>query len=260
MSDTGKWGDLAPRVASGLAMVAVGAVALWLGGYVFAALGVLIGGLAVWELMRMVRPRHETAARQEAALAGFALAAALFVPGGVAVIILGLLLIVLIGRTGKYPLIVGGYTALIFLGVYGLVTLRNEGGLPPALWLVGVVIATDIAGYFAGRIIGGPKFWPKVSPKKTWAGIIAGWIAAALVSLWYASAYEHSVSLMMLAGAVLSFASQMGDAAESAIKRKMKIKDSSNLIPGHGGVMDRFDAMLGASVAVTLWLMVAGLG
>ena len=117
-TDSGKWGDLGPRVVSGLAMIAVGAVALWLGGYVFAALGVLIGGLAVWELVRMVRPAHEAAARQEAALAGFALAAAVFVPGGVAVIVLGLLLIVLIGRTGKYPVIVGGYTVLIFLGVY----------------------------------------------------------------------------------------------------------------------------------------------
>lgn len=114
------------------------------------------------------------------------------------------------------------------------------------LWLVALVIATDTAGYFAGKTIGGPKFWARISPKKTWAGTIAGWIAAALVGLLFGG-----VGLMVIS-ALVAFASQMGDAAESALKRHTGIKDSSNLIPGHGGVFDRFDAMMGAALVVTV--------
>jgi phosphatidate cytidylyltransferase len=106
---------------------------------------------------------------------------------------------------------------------------------------------SDVAGYFAGRMLGGPKFWPRVSPKKTWSGTIAGWIGAALVgaiwAAWLDAGWETigiSVALAMMA--------QMGDIAESAVKRKVGVKDSSNLLPGHGGLFDRFDAMLGAAL------------
>jgi len=254
---SGKWGDLAPRVLSGVAMIAVGAVAIWAGGFVFMALGVLIAGLMMWELVSMIRPGHAVAAKQEAAVAALAFAIALFVPGGVAAIILGLLLVVMIGRTGRFPGLTGAFTAAIFLGAYGLVTLRNNGGLDLAVWLIAIVVVTDIAGYFAGRLIGGPKFWPRISPKKTWSGTVAGWIGAALVSAWFYSQLSYSIWIIP-AGVVLSFASQMGDVAESALKRRLKVKDSSNLIPGHGGVMDRFDGMMGASLAVSLWGMLAG--
>lgn len=257
-TDGGRWGDLAPRVMSGVAMIALGAVAIWAGGYIFAALGVLIAGLMTWELVRMIRPGHVGAAQQEAVVAALALAIALLVPGGIAAIILGILVIVLVGRTGKHPALTAAFGAAIFLGAYGLVSLRNDAGLIWTLWLVAVVVATDVAGYFAGRIIGGPKFWPKVSPKKTWSGTVAGWIAAAAVSFWFQVQFGLP-QWLVLAGVGLSFASQMGDAAESALKRRMKIKDSSNLIPGHGGVMDRFDAMMGASLAVTLAGVVIGL-
>ena len=99
--------------------------------------------------------------------------------------------------------------------------------------------------------MGGPKFWPRVSPKKTWSGTAAGWVGAALVGGIFA--INSGVwSAVLLASVVLSLASQMGDIAESAIKRKMGVKDSSRLIPGHGGVLDRFDGMLGASVAFLL--------
>lgn len=252
-----RWGDLAPRVISGVAMIAVGAVAIWVGGGVFAALAVAIAGLMTWELVRMIRPRHRRAAVQEGALAALALAVALYVPGGIAAVILGVLLVVLVGRTGAHPLLTAGYGAGIFIGAYGLVMLRNDVGLIWTLWLVAVVVVTDVAGYFAGRIIGGPKFWPKISPKKTWSGTVTGWIAAAGLSAWMQAQFGLPAWLIV-AGVGLSFASQMGDAAESALKRRMKVKDSSNLIPGHGGVMDRFDAMMGAALAVTLAMVVAG--
>ena len=114
-------------------------------------------------------------------------------------------------------------------------------------WLVGIVVVTDVAGYFAGRRLGGPKFWPRVSPKKTWSGTAAGWVGAGIVGGLFAINSGVWVAVF-LASIFLSFASQMGDIAESAIKRKMGVKDSSALIPGHGGVLDRFDGMLGASV------------
>ena len=120
-----------------------------------------------------------------------------------------------------------------------------------AVTLVLVVVVTDVAGYFAGRAIGGPKFWPRVSPKKTWAGTVAGWIAAGLLSLVFITWYGAGWSLVGLSIAV-SMASQMGDIAESAMKRKVGAKDSSSLIPGHGGLLDRFDGMLGGAVFLLL--------
>jgi phosphatidate cytidylyltransferase len=115
------------------------------------------------------------------------------------------------------------------------------------LWLVLVVAVTDIGGYFAGRIIGGPKFWPRVSPKKTWSGTAAGWVGAGIVGWAFMATTGMGVALIGISVA-LSMASQMGDIAESAVKRNAGVKDSSALLPGHGGVWDRFDGMLGASL------------
>jgi phosphatidate cytidylyltransferase len=119
------------------------------------------------------------------------------------------------------------------------------------LWLIVVVVVTDVLGYFAGRMIGGPKFWPAVSPKKTWSGTIFGWIGAALVGVIFVIYTGASFELVGISIAV-AMASQMGDIAESAVKRMMGVKDSSTLIPGHGGVLDRFDGMLGATVFLLL--------
>jgi phosphatidate cytidylyltransferase len=121
----------------------------------------------------------------------------------------------------------------------------------PAAMMVLVVVVTDIAGYFAGRIIGGPKFWPAVSPKKTWSGTVAGWLSAAVVGLIFLAISTAGIDLIWISS-VLAFASQLGDIAESAIKRRAGVKDSSNLIPGHGGLMDRFDGLLGAALFMLL--------
>ena len=106
-------------------------------------------------------------------------------------------------------------------------------------------------GYFAGRSLGGPKFWPAISPKKTWSGTVAGWVGAALVGLGFVVFTGAGWGLIVLSPLV-SFAGQMGDIAESWIKRRTGVKDSSRLIPGHGGVLDRFDALIGAVVLVML--------
>ena len=142
-----------------------------------------------------------------------------------------------------------GYASFTVVAGYGLWHVRADlgpQGFQAMLWLALVVVATDVAGYFAGRLIGGPKFWPRVSPSKTWAGTVAGWIGAAAVGLGFAA----PGAALALAGVsvAVAMASQIGDAAESAIKRRVGVKDASRLIPGHGGVMDRFDGMLGAAV------------
>jgi phosphatidate cytidylyltransferase len=119
------------------------------------------------------------------------------------------------------------------------------------LLLLVVVITTDIAGYFAGRFFGGPKFWPRISPKKTWSGTVAGWVVSGVL----VGAFTVS-ALWALGAVVMSFAAQMGDIAESAIKRRAGVKDSSGLIPGHGGVLDRFDGLVGAAlVLIVIYLM-----
>jgi phosphatidate cytidylyltransferase len=120
------------------------------------------------------------------------------------------------------------------------------------IWLVSIVVVTDIAGYFVGKSIGGPKFWPVISPKKTWSGTIGGWIGAALVGVIFVMLTNASWTIVLLS-VVMSFAGQMGDIAESALKRRQGVKDSSTLIPGHGGLFDRFDALLGASLFMLLF-------
>jgi phosphatidate cytidylyltransferase len=131
------------------------------------------------------------------------------------------------------------------------VKLRQDFGAIWLVWLVLVVAATDIFGYFAGRMIGGPKFWPRVSPKKTWSGTVAGWIAAAIVGAIFAAMTGAGGPLVSISVA-LSMAAQLGDISESVVKRRAGVKDSSNLIPGHGGFFDRFDGVLGASVFLLL--------
>jgi hypothetical protein len=105
------------------------------------------------------------------------------------------------------------------LASFGLITHRDTFGLTWMLWLVLVVAVTDIGGYFAGRIIGGPKFWPRVSPKKTWSGTAAGWVGAGVVGWAFMATTGMGVALIGISIA-LSMASQMGDIAESAVKRR----------------------------------------
>ncbi|MDE2016555.1 MAG: phosphatidate cytidylyltransferase [Hyphomicrobiales bacterium] len=124
-------------------------------------------------------------------------------------------------------------------------------GFVAAFWLFAVVWATDTMAYFGGRLIGGPKLWPAVSPKKTWAGFLVGAASGAAASALFAP--EPSRWRLDLAlGLAASVASQGGDLYESAIKRRFGVKDSGALIPGHGGVMDRLDGYLAAAAMIAL--------
>ncbi|WP_457645474.1 phosphatidate cytidylyltransferase [Profundibacter sp.] len=252
-----KWDDLKPRVLSAIVMALVAGGAVWAGGYWFIALIAISSGLMSWELTRMLVPDQVERHLGYGTNAGFAVALAAFVPPYLAVI--ALLAPVLYGLIviKQKRLMFGAYSLLIMLAGYGFIYLRQDLGLVWMIWLLLVVVASDIGGYAAGRLLGGPKFWPAISPKKTWSGTIAGWVGAALVG-WYFSTSYGVWSGLPLFSVLVAFAAQMGDIAESAIKRKTGIKDSSNLIPGHGGFMDRFDGMLGASVVVLAAVVLAG--
>lgn len=242
-----RWADLGPRVASGVVMAGGGLLLIWAGGVWFATLAVVATAIMIWELAQMQAPDRPNEALAYGIGAGAVIAAVLYTHDPFLLPLIGLppLLGLLLRR--KDRLIFAAYAAAIMTAGYGLVAFREGYGVVWLAWLVIVVVVTDIAGYFAGKSIGGPKFWPRVSPKKTWAGIVAGWIAAALVGFAFRQFTTAGPDLPWISAA-LSLASQMGDIAESAIKRHAGVKDSSRLIPGHGGLLDRFDGLLGAAL------------
>jgi phosphatidate cytidylyltransferase len=143
------------------------------------------------------------------------------------------------------------------LGV-GLLFLRlTPDGLPAVLLVLAVVWATDTAAFFAGRLIGGAKLSPDISPNKTWSGAIAGLVAGLLAGLIVAALASVPVSIpLVIIVALLSVASQAGDLFESWVKRLFGVKDSGDLIPGHGGLLDRVDGLAVASglAAIIGWL------
>lgn len=228
-------------------MAAVGILGVAMGGVWFQMLTVFVTAIMIWELWMMISP--------ETPVPGMLLAA------GTASVLSGLFAEPFIMAFALAPPLLGALAlgrervtfacfalAIIFAG-WELVNFRSVYGVTWLFWLITIVVVTDVAGYFAGRLIGGPKFWPKVSPKKTWAGTVAGWLGAAAVGAIFMSFTTAGIAIIF-ASALVSFASQLGDIAESALKRRMKVKDSSTLIPGHGGLFDRFDGLLGASLAM----------
>jgi phosphatidate cytidylyltransferase len=140
-----------------------------------------------------------------------------------------------------------------------LVRLDQVWGFTALVLVLLVVWVTDIGGYFAGRGIGGPKLWPRVSPKKTWAGAIGGFVASLVIALGFAAFKLGETGPLLLLAAALSIASQLGDLFESAVKRRFGVKDSSQIIPGHGGLLDRLDGFVAAiALAATLGLLRGG--
>ena len=241
---SGRWDDLTTRVVTGIVLAAITLTAIWAGGAAVVLLCAVAAGLMIWELSGLVDPGNTVLRNLGGALAALTIVAFSYAPGFMA---LGLFLCVPGLAAGLPPgrrrWIFAGYGALVLLGAMGVVSVRTGPGLAPVLWLIGIVIAADIGGYFGGKLFGGARFWPRLSPKKTWSGTISGWVLAALTGLILGSPSMPVVGLALLS-AFLAFVGQMGDIAESAVKRHVGVKDASALLPGHGGLLDRFDSMI----------------
>jgi phosphatidate cytidylyltransferase len=134
-----------------------------------------------------------------------------------------------------------------------LVRLDQLWGFVALILIFLVVWVTDIGGYFAGRGIGGPKLWPRVSPNKTWAGAVGGFAASLVVAAGFAVFGLGRTGPLLVLGAALSIVSQFGDLFESAVKRRFGVKDSSHIIPGHGGLLDRLDGFVAAVVLAAIF-------
>ncbi|UWU65793.1 phosphatidate cytidylyltransferase [Bradyrhizobium sp. NC92] len=167
--------------------------------------------------------------------------------------LIGGALVTLIAR-GKFLWAASGF-AYAAAALLASILLRKDlvNGFSALMFVLLVVWATDIGGYFAGRSIGGPKLWPRVSPKKTWAGALGGFAASLAVAAGFAACGIGKAVPLLLVGAVLSVVSQLGDLFESAVKRRFGVKDSSHLIPGHGGLLDRLDGFIAAILAA--WII-----
>ena len=240
--------DLRLRVISGLLLALVGLAAIWAGGRVFDALVLVICGLAVWELSLLTAPGDWITAGVLAVLVPICLTLAVLFAMPLWTVFLLVPPLIMAFTPRRDRVLAGCYALAIMIAGFGLI-------LAPrwiVLWLVAVVVISDLAGYFIGRLVGGPKFWPSISPKKTWSGTVSGWVGALLVGIGFSAWSGHLNLGLILISPLLAFAGQMGDITESWIKRRAGVKDASNLIPGHGGVMDRFDAMIGAALAMSL--------
>ena len=139
-----------------------------------------------------------------------------------------------------------------------VVRLDQVYGFVALILILLVVWATDIGGYFAGRGLGGPKLWPRISPKKTWAGAIGGFAASLAVAAAFAVLGLGKPGPLLFLAAGLSIGSQLGDLFESSVKRRFGVKDSSHIIPGHGGLLDRLDGFVAAIVLAAIFGLLRG--
>ncbi|MGE5158538.1 MAG: phosphatidate cytidylyltransferase [Gemmatimonas sp.] len=247
--------NLLMRILAAAVLVPLTLVCAYLGGWLWAALVTLaVIGLDIEWLMVVGaggEVRSVAAGAIALALSGVCLAlgrleAALFVS------LLGVVGIALLSTRRGWSVAGFIYAAAAQFAAIG-VRADPEMGFVALTFVLLIVWATDIGGYFAGRGIGGPKLWPRVSPNKTWAGAIGGFAGSLVVAGGFAaSGLGRTLPLLAVAG-VLSIAGQLGDLFESAVKRRFGVKDSSHLIPGHGGLMDRLDSMVAALVLAMIF-------
>ncbi|TVQ85147.1 MAG: phosphatidate cytidylyltransferase [Micavibrio sp.] len=220
--------SLTKRILSSLVMLPLALAALWLGSWLFLALVVLLTVASVYEWGKMVLSDKKKAA--------------------------------------DFVLLTAGYIyILLAMSAFLFLRLKNDDGFVLTLMVLAMIWATDICAYFTGRAIGGPKMAPKISPNKTWAGLGGGLVGAAAVAAGFALGgftpavfTEWTLLCMAALGAAFAVIGQIGDLLVSALKRKYGIKDTGNLIPGHGGVLDRIDALLLAVPVFAVIVLVAG--
>jgi phosphatidate cytidylyltransferase len=258
--------DLKRRVPSAIAMIVLVLAATWYGGFPF-LLFWSVAALIVWyEWATIVRaePRTTVIALGAIALAIAAVLLSLKMPlAALAVTIIGAAASAFATNGNQEARIWSGagllYAALVFIPA---VLLREDikFGFLAIIWLYAVVWLTDIAAYFFGRFIGGPKLAPAISPKKTWSGAIGGTLFGVLGGVAVATiANARFTFFAILISLIISAVSQAGDIFESYVKRKFGTKDASGILPGHGGVMDRIDGFIAAAlIALVIGLLHGG--
>jgi phosphatidate cytidylyltransferase len=253
---TGLRSNLAQRVMAALVLAPIALGAAYFGGWIWFALACAIGlglfleWLSVIGLLRAGR----------VAILGIAIL------GAVAVILAtggpGMAMLAAAVGAGMLAFLATSETrawaaaGLVYASaaIVATVVVRGEAlfGFVAVLFVFAVVWVTDILGYFAGRGFGGPKLWPRVSPKKTWAGAIGGFVGSIVVGVAFAAFGAGRMAPLVILSALLSVVSQAGDLFESALKRRFDVKDSSHLIPGHGGLLDRLDGYVAVVAAAAL--------
>ena len=250
--------ELQLRIASGVVVGAIAFAVLYWGSGPFAILLGAIAAAMSWEWGRIVRggdadiitALHIGTAVVAAGLAAFGMAGL-----AIAAVAIGAITASALAVGQLHATLTGAGVLYTGLPVIALEWLRSDDsfGLLAVLFVLIVVVVTDTAAYAAGRTLGGPKLWPAVSPNKTWAGLVSGVSAAAVAGVLFPYITGSGASAWLAAlGLLLGLVAQAGDLAESALKRHFGRKDASDLIPGHGGFMDRMDGIVMASVAAAL--------
>jgi phosphatidate cytidylyltransferase len=250
-------GELALRVCSALVLVPLAIGTAYLGGWLFAVFWGIAAMGVLWEWTSLVAKSDQRTVVMTGG-ASIALAVMLVATGH----LLAAVIVLAIGTLGVASLAPAKWRSWIaagvpYAGALGVapIVLRSgsEDGFLAVIFLFAVVWTTDIVAYFTGRTVGGPKLMPQVSPKKTWSGAIGGTLAAVVVAVVLAkvAALTGLFAIAML-GIILSICAQGGDLFESFLKRRFGAKDSGHLIPGHGGLMDRLDGFVTASVVAAL--------
>jgi phosphatidate cytidylyltransferase len=257
---------LRQRIASALVLAPIGLAAAWFGPPLLSIVAAAAAGLMAWEWGRLCRIGRSGGSAIIAAIivvvVASVIAATLALPRpALAVAVVGSAAVGVLSRGSFQALLVAAGMLWIALPSIALIWLALDprAGWATTLWMLAIVWATDTGAFAAGRTFGGPRLAPRFSPNKTWSGLLGGVVCAALVGgaagLLLDSA--HIVPLMLLSGA-LAVVAQTGDLAESIAKRHFGVKDSSGLIPGHGGLLDRLDGMLTVIPAVALLTLFGG--
>lgn len=260
--ETKQRSNLQLRIISGV-ILAIAVLGLtWWGGYPFRLFAVAMAAAMFYEWMSMRGEDHKV----HLAISRFVLAGALalmlvgFAP---AFVFSGIFIAAALAAISGMVAGRGLWAAwgILYSAVPAATLIFLRGNAPEGVWtivfLFAVVWGTDTIAYFTGRALGGPKLAPSISPGKTWSGAIGGAVGGVIASLIVANIAWDGVHLPTVAvvAVLLSVASQAGDLFESAVKRRHGVKDSGNLIPGHGGVMDRVDGLVAASVLLfVLWI------
>lgn len=259
--------DLGPRTVSALVMGVIVAVPVLLGGPALVGLCAIAAGVMAWEYRRMTcrvagedPPDIGLFAAVPALGVGLLLVAPVWIAVGAVVIGAAAhgLADRRAGRPWHWPV-----AGLLVIGTacvgFPLLRAMPSYGLETILWIILVVVSTDIGAYAAGRAFGGPKLWPRVSPNKTWAGLTGGIVAAMLTGGLFSWATSGTnAALVCTVSAMAALVAQGGDLAESALKRRFGVKDAGALFPGHGGALDRLDGFLAATLAVVFSTLIHG--